>query len=203
VGSDSSAGGLGGRRGFGRAAAVIAVALAIGAAGCGDSGHGAETDPEKGSDAAILNASLSRELTILSAYKQGRSLLRGTERPVVRQLYAHEWEYVDALTKAVRGLGGDTEAEAEELDFSQVKSQADVLRLAYELEGAALDFYLDSAAQLYTAAPRTLDAALAAGHAQHLVVLRQGLGASAAEAIPEGFDSAETPAPGESPGGGG
>jgi Ferritin-like domain len=203
VGSDSSAGGSGGRRGFGRAAAVIAAAIVLGATGCGDSGHGAETDPEKGSDAAILNAALSRELTILSAYRQGRSLLRPAERPVVRQLYAHEGEYVDALTKAVRGLGGDTEAEAEELDFGRVKDQVDLLDLAYELEGAALDYYVDSAAQLYTAAPRTLDAALAAGHAQHLVVLRQGLGASAAEAIPEGFDSAQVPPPGESPGGGG
>jgi Ferritin-like domain len=203
VGSDSSAGGLGGRRGFGRAAAVIAIALAIGAAGCGDSGHGAETDPEKGADAAILNAALTRELTILSAYKQGRPLLRGAERPLLRRLYAQEGEYVDALTKAIRGLGGDTEAEAEELDFGQVKSQADVLRLAYELESAALDYYVDSAAQLYTAAPRTLDAALAAGHAQHLVVLRQRLGAGVAEAIPEGFDSAAVPPPGESPGGGG
>lgn len=202
VGSDSSPGGLGGRRGFGRAA-VIAVALAVAASGCGDSGHGAETDPEKGSDAAILNASLSRELTILSAYAHGRSLLRGAQRAVGRQLYAQEQEYVDAVTKAIRGLGGDTEAEAEELDFSQVKSQADFLGLAYELEGAALDSYVDKAAQLYTAAPRTLDAALAAGHAQHLVVLRRGLGAGEAESVPEAFDSAEVPAPGESPGGGG
>lgn len=202
MGSDSSAGGLGRRRGFGRAA-VFAVALAVAASGCGDSGHGAETDPEKGADAAILNAALSRELTIASAYRQGRPLLRGPQRAVGRQLYAQEQEYVDALTKAIRGLGGDTEAEAEELDFGRVKSEADFLGLAYQLEGGALDYYVDSAAQLYTAAPRTLDAALAAGHAQHLVVLRQGLGAGEAEAVPEGFDSAEVPAPGESPDGGG
>lgn len=203
MGADSSAGGFGGRRGFGRAAALAAAALAALVCGCGDSGHGAETDPEKGSDAAILNAALSRELTLVDAYGQGRPLLRGAERAVGRRLYAQEQEYVDALTKAIRGLGGDTEAEAEELDLGRVKGQADFLDLAYGLEGAALDYYVDNAAQLYTAAPRTLDAALAGGHAQHLVVLRRGLGASAAEAIPEGFDSAEVPAPGESPEGGG
>ena len=118
----------------------------LAAGGCGDSGHGAETNPEKGSDAAILNEGLSRELTALDAYTRGNGLLRGRERALGRQLRAQEQEYVDALTKAIRGLGGDTEAEAEELDFSQVKDQAAFLALAYELESAARDFYVDQAA---------------------------------------------------------
>jgi Ferritin-like domain len=198
VGPDSSAGGYGGRRGFGRAAAVFALLLtaflAV-AGGCGDSGHGAETDPEKGSDAAILNEALGRELTILDAYTHGLPLLRGTERAVARNLRAQEQEYADALTKAIRGLGGDTEAEAEELDLAPVKDQAAFLALAYELESAALAFYVEAAPRLYTSAPRTLDTSLAAGHAQHLVVLRQGLGASAVASVPEGFDGGEVPAP--------
>jgi hypothetical protein len=204
VGPDSSAGGYGGRRGFGRAAVFFALALILLVpSGCGDSGHGAETDPEKGSDAEMLNEALGRELTLLDAYTRGRPLLQGPQRAVGRQLRAQEQAYTDALTKVIRGLGGDTEAEPEELDLTQVRSQADLLALAYELEGAALDFYVDEAAQLYEAAPRTLDAALAAGHAQHLVVLRQGLGASRAGSVPEPFDSAEVPPPGGSPGGGG
>jgi len=174
VGSDSSAGGFGRRRGFGRAAAFLAIAFAailIVANGCGSSGHGAETDPEKGSDAEILNAALTRELTILDAYTRGQALLRGRQRVLGRQLRAQEQEYVDAVTKSIRGLGGDTEAEAEEIDFTQVKNQAGFFPVVYGLEEAALDFYLDKAAQLYTAQPRTLDAWLAAGHAQHLVML--------------------------------
>ena len=141
MGPDSSAGGYGRRRGFGRAAAVLALALAAVAYGCGNSGHGAETNPEKGSDAEILNGALARELTILDAYTRGRPLLRGSRRPVGRQLRAQEQEYVDALTKAIRGLGGDTEAEAEELDFTRVKGQTGFLALAYELESAALASY--------------------------------------------------------------
>lgn len=198
MGPDSSAGGCGRRRGFGRAAA-LALALAailVVAGGCGSSGRGAETDPEKGSDAEVLNEALARELTMLDAYTRGRTLLRGPRRPVGRQLRAQEQEYADALTKGIRGLGGDTEAEPEELDLTRVKDQAAFLGLAYELESAALAFYIEVAPRLYTAAPRTLDASLAAGHAQHLVVLRQALGASPAASAPEAFDGGEVPRPG-------
>ena len=177
MGADSSAGGYGRRRGFGRAACFLALALvALIAAGCGDSGHGAETNPEKGSDAAILNEGLSHELTALDAYTRGNGLLRGPERVLGRQLRAQEQEYVDALTKAIRGLGGDTEAETEKLDFSQVKDQATFLVLAYEQESAARDFYVAQAARLNTAAPRTLDAWLAAGHGGHVALLPEGGG---------------------------
>ena len=207
MGVDSPAGGFGGRRGFGRAAASLALALAallIALGGCGDSGHGAETDPEKGSDAEFLNGALSRELTILDAYRRAGPLLHGSQRDVGRRLLGQEQEYVDALTKAIRGLGGDTEAEAEELDFAQVKDQASFLALAYELESAALAAYIDAASRLYNAAPSTLDASLAAGHAQHLVVLRQGLGAPPAASIPEAFDGGVVPLlPGNGPDGGG
>jgi Ferritin-like domain len=206
VGPDLSAGGCGRRRGFGRAAALSALALAailVASSGCGRGGHGAETDPEKGSDVAILNEALARELTMSDAYAFGRPLLRGPRRAVGRQLRAQEQQYVDALTKAIRGLGGDTEAEAEELELTGVKDQAAFLALAYELESAALASYIDAAPRLYTSAPRTLDASLAAGHAQHLVLLRQGLGASPVASVPEAFDGGEVPPPGGGPSGGG
>lgn len=207
MGADSSAGGYGRRRGFGRAASLLALALLalpVAVGGCGGSGHGAETNPEKGSDASILNEGLSRELTAVYAYARGNSLLHGSARVLGRQLRAQEQEYVDALTKAIRGLGGDTEVEAEELDFTQVKSQNAFLALAFELENASLAFYEAVAPRLNTPAPRMLDTALAAGHAQHLVVLRQALGASAAGSFPEGFDSGEMPPhSGNGPDGGG
>lgn len=207
MGPDSLAGGCGRRRGICRAAAILVLALAatfVAASGCGGSGRGAETDPEKGSDAEILNEALARELTMVDAYARGRVLLRGPQREVGRRLRAQEQEYVDALTKAIRGLGGDAEAEPEELDLSRVKGQDAFLALVYELESAALASYIDAASRLYTSAPRTLDASLAAGHAQHLVVLRQGLGASPGAAVPEAFDGGEVPPPGGGgPGGGG
>jgi hypothetical protein len=206
VGRSSSLSRYGRRRGSGRAVAVAALLVVVGLClvGCGKGGHGAETDPEKGSDAEILNAYLARELTTLDAYTRGQSLLSGSMRAVARQLRAQEQAYVDAVTKTIRGLGGDTEAEAEELDFSGVKNQTGFLTLVYELESADLSSYIETAPRLFTAAPRTLDASLAAGHAQHLVLLRQGLGATPAASAPEAFDGGEVPPPGGGgPGGGG
>lgn len=204
---DSSIGGSGRRRGFGRAAAVLAAILTVVlvfTGGCGDSGRGAETDPEKGSDAEILNEALAYELTLFDAYTRGRPLLRGAQRGVGRQLRAQEQEYVDAVTKAIRGLGGDTEATPEELNLTEIEDEAGLLALLYELESSALAFYIDAAPRFYTSAPRTLDASLAAGHAQHLVVLRQGLGLGAVDSVPEGFDGGEVPLPaGDNPTGGG
>lgn len=178
MGADSSAGGFGRRRGFGRAASLFVALLSALwlAAGCGDSGHGAETDPEKGSDAAILNDALGRELTLLGVYTRGNRLLSPRQRALGRLLRAEEQEYVDAVTKAIRGLGGDTEAEAAEIDFGQVKGAPALLALATELEEAAVGFYVDEAAHLYTPAPRTLDAWLAAGHGGHLGMLPPGGG---------------------------
>ncbi len=195
MGQDRFVGGFSRRRGIRRAVSLLLALLALVALGCGNSGQGAETDPEKGSDAELLNAALAQELTALNAYTRGLPLLKGPIRAVGRHFRAHEQEYADAITKAIRGLGGEVEAKAADLDLSKVKTEADFLVLAYELEGAALTSYLDVAPQFFTSAPRTLAASLAAGHAQHLVVLRQGLGADLADAVPEAFDSGEEPPP--------
>lgn len=184
------------RRGTSRAALLFLALLPLLLAGCGKSGQGAQTDPEKGSDAGNLNAALARELTLLEAYAKAPPLLGARLRPVGRQLRAHEQEYVNAITKALRGLGGEAEAEAAEVDLSEVASGDEFLALAYELESAAFADYVDAAPQLFTDAPRTLAASLAAAHAQHLVVLRQALGAAPPETIPEAFESGEEPPPG-------
>lgn len=176
--------------------AVLAVLAAIVLAGCGARGHGAETDSEKASDADILNAALGRELTAADAYRRGLPLLKGPLRAVGREFRAQDQEYADALTKAIRGLGGETDAVKEEVDFSGVRGQAAFLALAYQLESAALASYLGTVPRLNTSAPRALDASLAAGHAQHLVVLRRGLGAGLAASAPAAFDSGEIPPPG-------
>jgi hypothetical protein len=184
------------RRGLGRAALLfLALLLALVGPGCGKSGQGAETDPEKGADVELLNAALVQELTLLEAYSRGRPLLKAAFRPVGRRFLAHEQEYANAITKAIRGLGGDTEAEPDELDLSGVTGQAGFLEFAYRLEGAAYAACIDAAPRLFTEAPRTLAASLAAAHAQHLAVLRRGLGATPAETMPEAFESGEEPPP--------
>jgi hypothetical protein len=184
---------------MGRAILALAVVAALVLAGCGKSGRGAETDAEKGSDVEYLNAALAQELVILDAYARGRSTLNGRLAPVGRRFLGQQQEYVDAITKAIRGLGGEVDVEPPEPELPKESDQKGFLTTAYELESGALTSYMEAAPHLNTAAPRTLAAALAAGHAQHLVVLRQGLGAGVAESVPEAFDGGEVPPPAASP----
>lgn len=190
------------RRGFGRAAFFCLVALAILVSGCGRSGHGAETDSEKASDVEVLNAALAQELTTIEAYGRGLPALRGPILAAAREFRGQDQAHVDALTKAIRGLGGETDAEAGEPEAPRPRSQAEALVLIYEKENAALAQVQDGVAHLQFSAPRTLAAALAANHAQHLVILRQSLGAGLATSIPAPFESGEEPPP-SAPGGAG
>jgi rubrerythrin len=173
------------------------AAAAIAAGGCGGSGA-APQQGEKGFDAAAVNVSVGEELTLIDAFEEGMSILRRPQaRAVIRQFRAQEQEHLNALTKLLRGLGGRLEGEAEELDFSSVKSERDFLQLAYRLTGAALTNYLEAVPHLSTPAPQAASASIAASQAQHLVALRQLLGASLIESVPEAFDTSLVPAPGE------
>jgi hypothetical protein len=183
------------RRGFGRAVVFLLVVLAMVVSGCGRQGHGAETDSEKAADVEVLNAILAEELTAVAAYEQGLPLLRGPMLAVAGDFRGQDQVHVDALTKAIRGLGGETDAEAGELESPGPKNQDDALVLLYEEENAALSEAQDGVAHLRFTAPRTLAAALAANHAQHLTILRQGLGAGLAAAVPEAFESGDQPPP--------
>jgi len=183
------------RCGFCHTAVFFVAALAVVVSGCGRSGEGAKTDSEKAADVEILNVALAQELTTIEAYERGLALLHGPMLAVGRQFRGQEMAHADALTKAIRGLGGETDAEASELESPRPKNQAEALVLAYEEENVALAEALDAVPRLQNAAPRTLAAALAASHAQHLVLLRRGLGADAAALVPDPFESGEAPPP--------
>jgi rubrerythrin len=175
---------------------LIACVLAIVASGCGNN-EGSTTDAEKAADVEVLNEALAQELTTVAAYRQGLALLRGPILAVASEFRGQDQAHVDALTKAIRGLGGEVEAEAEasELETPGPQNRTDALILAYEEENAALAEALNAAPSLLTPGPRTLVASLAASHAQHLAILRQALGASLTEAVPDAFESGYLPPP--------
>jgi hypothetical protein len=169
--------------------------LVVFAGGCGSSGGGSTSDAEKAADVEVLNEALAQEMTTVAAYEPGLALLRGPALAIAGEFHGQDQAHVDALTKAIRGLGGKVEAEASELEPPGPQGQADALVLAYEEENAALAQALNAAPGLLTSAPRTLVASLAASHAQHLAVLRQALGASLPEAAPVAFESGFLPPP--------
>jgi len=182
------------RRGLGRAAAFLIV-LAIVVSGCGRSGHGAATDSDKAADVEVLNTVLSQELTTVAAYEQALAQLHGGTLAVAGQLRGQDQTHLDAITKAIRGVGGETEAEAGELESPGPKGREEALLLAYEEENAALGQVLGETPHLNTPAPRMLAASLAASHAQHLTALRQLLGASLSASVPDAFETGDIPAP--------
>jgi hypothetical protein len=184
------------RRGFCRVALFLAVtALVPLLAGCGKSGQGAKTDPEKAADVEILNGLLAQELTLAAAYRRGFDRLRGPMLAAAAEFRGQSQVHADALTKAIRGLGGETETGPGEAVPPAPRSREEALVLDYEEENRALALALEAAPRLQFDAPRTLAAALAASHSQHLAILRQGLGASPAASVPEPFETGEEPVP--------
>jgi hypothetical protein len=178
---------------------LLALLVLVSLAGCGgDGGGGAGTAAdEKASDAEIVDVAVTQELTLVEAFHLAEPFLRRPEaRALFRRFAAQEREHIDGWTKAMRGLGGELDAEAEELDLSAVKSERDALLFAYELVSLELTHFLDDVTHLQTRAPQSFAASTAASQAQHLVVLRQLLGADLSEAVPEAFDTGEVPPPG-------
>ncbi len=183
-----------GRRGAaGFAAALVCVALA--AAGCGGGGSTTTAVPDKAGDAEILNNVLSRELAAVRAYERMLPLLRGPALASAREFRAQEQEHVDAIVKALRGLGEKAEPEEEEIESEGLKTEADALAFLYEVESVSVANDLRAISHLTSPWPRSLLGSIAANQAQHLVLLRRALGADTAESIAEAFEDGTTPAP--------
>jgi rubrerythrin len=182
------------------AAAALAVAFLLTA--CGGAGDGHRAAEERAADSEVLNVGIGQEMTLVDAYRAGLPLLRraGTRR-LFRRLIAQEREHLDGLTKAMRGLGGRVDAEAEEVDVAGSRSEGRFLLLAYELTASQLTHFLDDVTHLDTRAPQSFAASIAASQAQHLVAIRRLLGADPVESVPEAFDTGEVPPPGRLPGG--
>lgn len=178
-----------------RCVLLVAVAVAALLGGCGGGDGVSWTDESKESDAEMLNSVLAQELTLKSFYKRGMPLLKGEARAAAMKFKAQDEEYIDAISKALRGLGKGASAELEELDFDTVLDAKSMLVLAYELESAALASAHAIEPHLFTPAPRSFVAGIAVGHGQHLVVLRELLGERPSKSVPEAFDGGDAPLP--------
>ena len=176
------------------ASALAAVLLA--ACGGGDQTGGTVTTvAEKEADAGILNAILSRQSAAVEAYGAVLPALRGRALLAARLFRAQEQEHIDGILKALRGLGEEAEPLPEPIEADELKSQADYLTFFYEIESATIEAELSAINNLIAPSPRSLLATTAANQAQHLVLLRQALGAKPREWVPSPFENGNTPAP--------
>ncbi|HST69633.1 MAG TPA: ferritin-like domain-containing protein [Solirubrobacterales bacterium] len=175
--------------------AVVVAGLTGGLFACG--GGDGDSAVDKDADVGVLNEILARQLAAVEAYGEVLPALRGAELATAREFRSQEQEHVDATTKTLRGLDGESDPPAETIDLPELETPEDAWRFLYTLESATIDAELNAVGRLTIGWPRPLIAAMAANQAQRLVVIRRLLGARPSELIPEAFETGETDAPEE------
>jgi Ferritin-like domain len=149
-------------------------------------------------DLAILEQAITLERVAVLAYDTliDGGLLHPPVMRVAKLFRSHEQQHVDALVAAMTALRGTVPAKptgVKDIDavvkgIGNVKSQADVINFAIELENAAVAAYLDAHRKLQDAKLLQTAATIMAAEGQHLVVLRQ---AADTPPVPNAFETGE------------
>ena len=182
------------RRGLAAAAAAIA-------AGSIPSLISAENAPaDSGDDASILEGAIAIEQTAVVAYASAydSGWLSKPVADFVRLFREQEREHAEALSGALREVGGvvpSPPAPAELPGFGSVRNQEDFLGFAVRLENLAVAVYVDAQRKLLSPDLLRLATQIMSNEGQHLVVLRQALGAGPAASVPEAFEAGASPPP--------
>jgi hypothetical protein len=175
--------------------ALLAAVATVALAACGSGGETTTEVPDRGADVEILNGVLSRQSAAVDAYDRTLSHLGGRNLALARVFRAQEQEHIDATVKALRGLGGRAEPEAEEIEARKLKAEADFLGYLYEVESATIDAELSAISKLTASWPRSLLASIVANQAQHLTLLRGMMGARPIDTVPGAFENGTAAAP--------
>jgi len=153
----------------------------------------ASTQPS--GDAQILDTVLARQEGVVEALAEVGPGLPPRLAHMAAYFRAQEQEHVDSLLKALRGLNSPAQAAPEPIDTSDLKSDRERLVFIYEAESATIDEELSAISKLEASWPRSLLASTVANQAQHLVLLRQALGAGPLASVPGPFENGTTEAP--------
>lgn len=133
-----------------------------------------------GNDVTILNAALAAEQEAIAAYQVGASsgLLQKPVLDLAVQFQGHHKEHATALATTVKKLGGTPVAAKAKYTFpvEKLKTQADVLGFAAELERGAVSAYLGAIPILDDRELAKVAASILGDEAMHWAVLRQALG---------------------------
>lgn len=194
--------------------AALLLTVVLGLAGCGGGGSsgapaasapaptGTATDVstptpsvQQSADGALLDKVLARQEAAVAAYAKVAPALPPRLARMAAYFRAQEQEHVDAVLKAMRGLGVAAEPTAEPLEPGELRSVRDRLEFLYEVESATIDEELSAISKLEASWPRSLLASTVANQAQHLTLLRRALGAPPLAQIPVPFEDGTFPPP--------
>jgi rubrerythrin len=131
-------------------------------------------------DVRILNTAIAAEHEAVAAYQLGADsgLLQPEVAKVAIAFQGHHKQHVEALAKAVRGLGGTDVRALEKYDFptDKLKAQSDVLQFAAGLERGAVSAYAGAIPLFDNRELSAAAASILADEAMHWAVLRNALG---------------------------
>ncbi len=132
------------------------------------------------SDIRILNTAIGAEHEAVAAYQLGAEsgLLEKGVLGVAVTFQGHHKEHIDALTKAVRSLGGEAVEPLKKYQFpvEKLKRQKDVLEFAASLERGAVSAYAGAIPVFDNRDLSLAAASILADEAMHWAVLRNALG---------------------------
>lgn len=168
------------RRAFIGRSGVLLSAAAIALLAGRDGLAAKQKDVEGGDDAAILNTALDAEREAVAAYQLGADsgLLQPGVKSLALKFQGHHKAHADLLAATVSRLGGRPAEPKSKYDFpvSRLKSQADVLRFAAQLEQGAVSAYLGAVPAFENRDLSKAAASILGDEAMHWATLRQALG---------------------------
>jgi len=195
------------RRGASLLAALALIAALAGCGGGGSSRGSVESTAvsvtaatqvpfaEESADGELLDKVLGRQESAVVAYGQVIPKLPPRVARMAAYFRAQEQEHVDAVLKAMRGLGVAAEPREEEIEVGDLKTDRERLEFLYEVESATIDEELSAISMLEASWPRSLLASTVADQGQHLTLLRQSLGAGPLASVPVPFENGTFPPP--------
>jgi hypothetical protein len=139
-----------------------------------------------GDDAAILRQAIGLELVAVEAYRRASADLGG----IARLFRNHERAHADALSAALRQMGGGAPPKAKvggRLDeLSRASGKRAVAQALIKLEDTAVAAYIDAHTKLKDARLMQIVSSILGNQAQHLVTLRDVAGQ---QKVPSAFET--------------
>ena len=168
------------RRAFlGRSGLLLSGSAIALLAGC-ESLAANQKKSDAGNDVAILNTALGAEREAVAAYQLGADsgLLEPAVKALAVKFQGHHKAHADVLAATVSRLGGHPANEKSRYDFpvDKLKSQADVLRFAAQLEQGAVSAYLGAVPAFDNRDLSKAAASILGDEAMHWAILRNALG---------------------------
>jgi hypothetical protein len=168
------------RRAFiGRSGVLLSASAVALLAGC-ESLAANQKKSDAGGDVAILNTAPGAEREAVAAYQLGADsgLLEPGVKSLALKFQGHHKAHADLLAATVSKLGGHPVDAKAKYDFpvDKLKSQADVLRFAAQLEQGAVSAYLGAVPSFDNRDLSRAAASILGDEAMHWAVLRHALG---------------------------